>query len=163
MSPKKLLTYLFTIGSVLLLYSCTNPNTVICETQAMENNAWLNTQKVTIPFEITDTKASYTIYYTFRYNDQYPYYNIWVNRIFLDEKEKAYSKKLQGMELFHSQSGVPHGSGFGDAYDYKILSDSLYHFPSPGKYSIQIEPSMRTDSLQGIESVGIEIYKNENQ
>lgn len=159
MSNAKLFySFLFCLA---LLTSCIDKNTIVREVQPVQNNAWLNKNNHSIPFEIEDANATYSIYYTFSYNDNYPYYNIWLNRSITDSNKKVFSKRLQGMELFHSQSGVPFGSGFGDTYDYKILSDSSYKFNQPGKYFIILDQSMRVDSLPGIESVGIEIYKNE--
>jgi gliding motility-associated lipoprotein GldH len=154
------LFYLLTL-SIVFISSCTDKNTIIREVKTIPNKAWLTKEKQFIPFEIEDADATYSIYYTFSYNDTYPFYNIWVNRSIADSTKKVFSKKLQGMELFHSQSGIPFGSGFGDTYDYKILSDSLYRFSQPGNYFIILDQSMRIDSLPGIESVGIEIYKNE--
>ena len=70
------------------------------------------------------------------------------------------SKKLQGMDLFHAASGEPYGAGFGNQFDYKILSDSTQKFTKPGVYTLRIEQSMRIDTLNGISSIGVEVVQN---
>ncbi len=151
------ITFLFSVSAMI---ACSNPAVVTEEKIDMPDVLWAQKTQVDFPFEITDSKASYKLFYQVRYNNDYPYYNLWVNRILLDENGNMISKKLQGMDLFNAGSGEPYGAGFGNFFDYKILSDSMQHFPKNGKYILRIEQNMRIDTLQGISSVGIQIEKN---
>jgi gliding motility-associated lipoprotein GldH len=153
------ITSIVLIVSSLLVYACTNP-AVITESKIDMPNYWAQKTQMDFPFEITDVNASYQLFYNIRYNSDYPYYNLWVNRIILDEKGNMISKKLQGMDLFHAASGEPYGAGFGNQFDYKILSDSVQKFTKPGMYTLRIEQSMRIDTLNGISSVGVEVVQN---
>ena len=156
----KLFVHSLFIATTAVLLSCTDP-AIVTETKIdAPNNYWVQKSHMDFPFEITDTKATYKVFYQMRYDNDYPYYNLWVNRILLDEQGNTISKKLQGMDLFHASSGEPYGAGFGNYFDYKILSDSAQHFPKAGKYTLRIEQNMRTDTLKGIASVGIEIIQN---
>lgn len=148
------------IATAAALFSCTDPAIVTEIKIDAPNNYWAHQSHMDFPFEITDTKATYKVFYQMRYDNDYPYYNLWVNRILLDEQGNMISKKLQGMDLFHAASGEPYGAGFGNYFDYKILSDSAQRFTKPGKYTLRIEQNMRTDTLKGIASVGIEIIQN---
>ena len=143
-----------------LQLSCTDPAVLIESKIDTPNNYWTQKTQMDFPFEVTDATATYQLFYQIRYDADYPYYNLWVNRILLDEQGHMISKKLQGMDLFQSASGEPYGGGFGNFFDYKIMSDSLQKFPKAGKYTIRIEQTMRVDTLKGIASVGVEILKN---
>lgn len=155
---KVLLALIFISGFVL--FSCTDPAIVTEAKIDAPDNYWTQKTQMDFPLEVTDPKATYRLFYQIRYNNDYPYYNLWVNRIILDEKGNMISKKLQGMDLFHASSGEPYGAGFGNYFDYKIMSDSLQKFPKAGKYTIRIEQNMRMDTLNGISSVGVELIKN---
>ena len=146
---------------ILLQLSCRDPQIVTEAKIDIKENYWPQKNKMSFPIEITDPSLTYRIFYQLRYNQDYPFYNLWVNRLLYDEKGNLMSKKLQGMELFNSSTGEPYGGGFGNFFDYKILSDSMYHFPAKGKYTITIEQYMREDTLKGIASVGVEIIKNQ--
>ena len=146
--------------SGIVLFSCTDSSIITEAKIDASNNYWTQKTQMDFPFEVSDPDATYKLFYQIRYNNDYPYYNLWVNRILLDEKGNMISKKLQGMDLFHSASGEPYGAGFGNYFDYKIMSDSLQKFPKAGKYTIRIEQNMRMDTLKGISSVGVEIIKN---
>lgn len=156
----KVAVYITLLFSVSAMFSCSNPAIVTEEKIDMPDVHWAQKTQIDFPFEITDAKSTYKLFYQIRYNNDYPYYNLWVNRILLDENGNMISKKLQGMDLFNAGSGEPYGAGFGNFFDYKILSDSSQHFPKAGKYTLRIEQSMRIDTLQGVSSVGIEIEKN---
>ena len=156
----KLFVQACVISITAVLFSCTDEAIVTeAKIDTPETN-WTQTSKMDFPFEITDASASYKLFYQIRYNNDYPYYNLWLNRILLDENGNMISKKLQGMDLFHASSGEPYGAGFGNFFDYKILSDSMQRFPKAGKYTIRLEQTMRKDTLAGIGSVGVEIVKN---
>jgi gliding motility-associated lipoprotein GldH len=159
--PTKMRVFVIFLVSVLLQVSCTDSDIVTEAKTDMNENYWPQKNNVSFPFEVEDVSQSYSVFYTMRYNQDYPYYNIWVNRLLFDANGNMLSKKLQGMELFNSSTGEPYGGGFGNYFDYKILSDSNYHFPSKGKYTLTVEQYMRQDTLKGIASVGIEIIKND--
>lgn len=156
----KVAVYITLLFSVSAMISCSNPAIVTEEKIDMPDLYWAQKTYIDFPFEITDSKSSYKLFYQIRYNNDYPYYNLWVNRILLDENGNTISKKQQGMDLFNAGSGEPYGAGFGNLFDYKILSDSTQHFPKNGKYTLRIEQNMRIDTLHGVSSVGIEIEKN---
>lgn len=146
--------------SVFVLLSCTDP-AIITETKIDNpNNLWAQKKELSFPIYVEDPSSTYRIFYQIRYNTDYPYYNLWVNRLMYDEKGNLMSKKLQGMELFNASTGEPFGGGFGNYFDYKILSDSLYRFPGKGTYTIKIEQYMRQDTLKGIGSIGLQVIKN---
>ncbi|MBC7451622.1 MAG: gliding motility lipoprotein GldH [Cytophagales bacterium] len=151
---------LFASCFVSILSSCTDPDIITEAKIDTSDDSWIQKEEMSFPVHVEDPSATYRIFYQMRYNTDYPYYNLWVNRFLYNEKGDLISKKLQGMELFNGTTGEPYGAGFGNYFDYKILSDSLYHFPSKGTYTIKIEQYMRQDTLKGVASVGVQVIKN---
>jgi gliding motility-associated lipoprotein GldH len=154
------LIYIVFIFSIGVQFSCSDTGILLESKIDTLNDRWIEKTQMDFPIEITDANATYQLFYQIRYNNEYPYYNLWVNRSLLDGQGHMISKKLQGMDLFHAASGEPYGAGFGNYFDYKILSDSMQKFPKPGKYTVRIEQNMRKDTLTGIASVGVTLIKN---
>jgi gliding motility-associated lipoprotein GldH len=126
----------------------------------LENSYWTQNNSQQYQVEISDPGASYSLYYLIRYTEDYPYYNIWINKSVINDKQQMISKKLQGADLFNGKTGEPNGSGFGNTFDYEILSDSALHFPQIGTYTIALDQYMRQDTLKGVIAVGIKLKKN---
>ncbi len=144
------------------LLSCTT-TTVYDTMQDLDSNAWNDKQELTFPVTIEDASLSYKLYYTVRYDAAYPYYNLYISRAIEDSSGKFLNKKLQGMDLFKSSTGVPLGSGMGSKKDFIILSEGNYKFPYAGKYTIRLKHYMRQENVSGISAVGFKIEKISGQ
>jgi gliding motility-associated lipoprotein GldH len=72
---------------------------------------------------------------------------------------KTVQKGLAEAVLYDPMTGKPKGAGFVDIYEKKFLVYSKLKFPSNGKYKIQIEQSMRVDTLAGMVSMGLLLEK----
>jgi gliding motility-associated lipoprotein GldH len=151
--------YFFVV--VALLFSCSEKGKVAHEYEELANDEWFASQKLSYPVEIEDHSKTYTLRYLVRYTKDYPYYNFYTKRFVLDSAGKQISSKLQGMYLFDEKTGTPKGAGWGNKYDYTILSDSTMTFPYNGKYTIQLQQYMRQDTIPGISDFGISLIKHE--
>jgi gliding motility-associated lipoprotein GldH len=140
------------------LFSC-DSSRVYDTMHDLDSNAWNEKQELVYPVEISDPSASYKLYYTIRYNKDYPYYNLYINRVMLDSAGKFMSKKLQGMDLFKASTGVPYGNGIGSEKDYLIISEDKFKFPYAGKYTFKLKQYMRQPTISGISAVGIRVEK----
>src|SRR5690606_6564917 len=129
---------------------CSEQGKIVHYYQSLENEEWPSAQRLSYPVEIKNHKAKHNLYYLIRYSKEYPYYNFYVKRYLLDSTGKEISHLLQGMYIFDEKSGEPKGSGWGNKYDYNVLSDSVMTFPYNGKYTIAVEQYMRKDTIQGI-------------
>lgn len=148
------------ILSILLLVSCSDSSIVYQTMNNLDNSYWAQTNPQKFEVEITDPNASYSMFYLMRYSEDYPYYNIWINKSVTNDKKQMISKKLQGADLFNGKTGEPNGGGFGNNFDYEILSDSILRFPQAGVYTIELDQYMRQDTLKGVVAVGIKLKKN---
>jgi len=125
----------------------------------LDSSSWNEKKELIYPVVIKDASIPYKLFYTIRYDKNYPYYNLYLNRILEDSSGKFMNKKLQGMDLFKSNTGVPFGSGMGSEKDYLILSEDNFKFPYPGNYTFKLKQYMRQENIQGISAVGFRIEK----
>ncbi len=113
-------------------------------------------------FEIVDTLAFYNVYYRIRNSSDYPYSRIFVQYSLQNPAKAETAKKLISNYLFDQKTGIPMGSsGIGDVFDHQFLLLPKYKFKQAGKQTIRLEQFMRTDTLRGIEAVGIRVEKVE--
>ncbi len=152
---------LYILFGLLFLFSCSEPGKIVQDYQSIDHEIWSDKQRLSFPFEIVNNKKAHNLFYMVRYNKDYPYYNLYVKRFLLDSTGKEISSTLQGMYLFDEKTGHPKGSGWGNDYDYSILSDSNFRFPYNGKYTIAIQQYMRKDTIEGVSDFGISVSEHE--
>ena len=155
---------IFSMFSIFLLcvglFSCDSSKVKVYDTmQDMDSKAWNDKKELIFPITIKDTSAAYKIYYTVRYDNNYPFYNLYINRTLEDSAGKPLSRRLQGMDLFKADTGTPLGSGMGSKKDYLILSEDNYKFPYAGKYTVKLKQYMRQENIQGVSAVGLRVDK----
>ena len=156
---RKIIFFMFSIFLLCVgLLSC-DSSKVYDTMQDMDSTAWNDKKELIFPITIKDASVAYRIYYTVRYDTNYPFYNLYINRALEDSAGKPLSKRLQGMDLFKADTGMPLGSGMGSKKDYLILSEDNYKFPYAGKYTVKLKQYMRQESIQGINAVGLRIDK----
>jgi gliding motility-associated lipoprotein GldH len=125
-----------------------------------EDRSWYVSDKPKFEFNIDDAQSSYNVYWNVRNSTQYPYARIFVNFILRDSSGTMLHNKLLNEVLFDTKSGEPSGvSGLGDLFDHRSNVIANYKFPGKGPYTVEFEQFMRTDTLGGIISVGLEIEK----
>lgn len=152
-----ILSFIFSFA----LYSCDTAK-VYDTVQDLDSNAWNEDAELLFDFSIEDTSARYTLYYSVRYDNSYPYYNLYINRQLEDSSGRFINKKVQGMDLFKANTGVPFGGGMGSKKDYLIIAEENYKFPYKGKYKVKLKQYMRQENLVGISAVGFRVEKITN-
>ncbi len=130
--------------------------------QDLDSNAWNERTELKFNVTIADASLPYTLYYMVRYDNDYPYYNLYINRTMEDSSGKVLHTKLQGMDLFKPSTGVPMGSGMGSKKDYLILSEDNYKFPTAGNYTFKLKQYMRQENVPGISAVGFRVDRKTN-
>ncbi len=143
----------------LLFFACGNSNVLVDETTSFQEAGWI--QKQPIQFEVTvpDSTAAYALYVVIRQNNAYPFYNLYFSPSIINSLGKPVQKGLAEAILYDPVTGKPKGDGFGDIYEKKFLVYPSLKFPSNGKYKIQIDQSMRVDTLAGMVSMGVVLEK----
>jgi gliding motility-associated lipoprotein GldH len=145
---------------VVLLTGCGDDTRVFEKNHDFENRFWPIADTPSFDFSVQDTTLPYAAYCNIRNSVSYPYSRIFVSYILKDSTGTELKKEMVSGFLFDQKTGVPLGvSGLGDIYDQKLPILKDFKFPHAGKYSVQFEQFMRTDSLQGILAVGLRVEK----
>lgn len=152
----------FFIFSFFLISSC-HSDGVFKDHEDIEDGMWYIKNEPLFTFEIKDASQPYTLYYLVRNGIAYPYYNLYLKRYLLDDKNKVISEALNELILMDEKTGKPLGDGAGDLFDHKIVALKNYKFPKAGKYTFKIRQYMRQDPLPMILSVGVSVEQNSPQ
>ena len=120
------------------------------------NGIWDKKTQQKFDFKIDDAQNPKNIIIVVRNNNDYPYSNI----RFIVNATDAQTKKKSVDTLNYvlaKPNGEWIGKGFGDTKETLFQYKVIYKFPKNGGYSIGIIQAMRTDSLKGIEDIGVKI------
>ena len=142
----------------LILSGC-DENIVYKAHEDIDDGLWYIKNKPTFKVEITDTTATYNMYYLLRNTLQYPYYNLYLTRSFSGPDQKVISNTLEEVFLSNEATGKPYGRGLGDLFDHKIPFLKNYRFKRSGTYTFTLTQSMRQNPLPFVMSVGISVEK----
>lgn len=124
---------------------------------------WLASDTASFQFEVTDTTSRYNVYCNIRNSTHYPYSRLFVNFTLADTAGHKYHHALLQDFLFDPKTGEPFGeTGLGDLYDHQFPVLTNYKFKGSGPYQVTLEQYMRTDTLQGVLSVGLGVEKVED-
>ena len=120
------------------------------------NGTWSKKAEQKFNFKIDDAQNPKNIIFVVRNNNDYPYSNIRFIVNFTEAKTK--NKKVDTLNYILAQpNGAWIGKGFGDTKETLFQYKVNYKFPQNGAYSIGVIQAMRTDSLTGIEDLGLKI------
>ncbi|GHB51863.1 gliding motility lipoprotein GldH [Persicitalea jodogahamensis] len=147
---------------VFIGFGCEDKHTLYKAYEDIEDGQWFVEKKFDFRFEISDTTQAYNLYYLVRNAQQYPYYNLYLDRVMRGPDGKVIFSRLDEMYLSDEVTGKPRGSGLGDLFDHKFVFQRNYRFPRPGKYTITIAQSMRQNPLPFVLGVGLSIEKTPN-
>jgi len=141
---------------VASLLSC-DSDAIFKDHEDIEDGMWYVKNEPSFTFEITDASQPYNVYYLVRNSIAYPYYNLYVKRFLLNDKNKVVNEALNELILMDERTGKPLGDGLGDLFDHKIVALKNYRFPKAGKYTFKVRQYMRQDPLPAIMSMGVSV------
>ncbi|MDR1878109.1 MAG: gliding motility lipoprotein GldH, partial [Bacteroidales bacterium] len=145
----------FTTTLILLISACNREHYLFTKHVPLQDETWTVDNQIPFSFAITDTQTICTIGLNIRYTHTYPMQNMYVflHTIFPNGMR---THDTISVELF-SPEGDPLGKG---RRVREIQKDfGRVQFPLSGEYTMTVEQAMRTDTLQGVVSVGLYIVK----
>jgi gliding motility-associated lipoprotein GldH len=146
---------LWVIGLISLLSSSCQSDAVFDQTESLAaTGGWVQKKHIDFPFEIQDTLQSYDLRVAIRQSNDYPFYNLYFNCRVLDAQQGILKKGFAEAMLYDPKSGKPKGGGVGDMYSHSYTIFKGLKFRRPGKYHVDLEQYMRTDTLTGVVSIG---------
>lgn len=151
--------FIITILFVLAMASCDDQR-VYQDYRDFKSRYWVASEQPSFEFSINDTATAYNLYCHIRNSTVYPYSRLFINYSLQDSSGNELQKNLLNEYLFEAKTGKPFGkSGLGDLYDHQFLIAKNKHFQKQGMYKVKFEQFMRTDTLEGILSVGLRVEK----
>lgn len=149
-------------SSILILTACT-PSNQYQKQAPIPNGNWDKHFKPEFEMDITDTHALYDVFVLLRNDDSYNFSNMWLKLFVLPPGDTVY-KIYDRIELpLADAKGNWLGRSFGETWEQKVeiaANDSTI-FNKPGRYKIKFEHIMRTNPLDGVLNIGINIKRKE--
>jgi gliding motility-associated lipoprotein GldH len=142
--------------SCLFLLSCGNNQVVYNQYQAIGHSAWEKGKEYFFTFQIEENTVPYDITLEIRNNSLYPYQNLW---ILLKEESPAGTMARDTMEcMLADDFGKWLGSGI-SLFQTSFPIKTNYLFTDTGRYTFSFRQGMRSDTLKGIQEIGLRIEK----
>jgi len=147
--------------ALLILFGC-DKDRLYEKDYDFKDRTWIVKEIPSFEFVISDSAQLYNIYYRVRNSNDYPYARIFIKYNLIGPSNNSISGNLVSNFLFDQKSGVPLGSsGIGDKFDNQFLLLAKQKFKELGSYKVTMEQFMRTDTLAGIEAVGLRVERTE--
>jgi gliding motility-associated lipoprotein GldH len=152
---------LWVMSFISLLSSSCESDAVFDQTESLATTGgWVQKKHIEFPFEIQDTLQAYDLRVAIRQSNDYPFYNLYFNCRVLDAQQGIMKKGFAEAMLYDPKSGKPKGGGVGDMYSHSYTIFKGFKFRRPGKYHVDLEQYMRTDTLTGVVSIGASLVPN---
>lgn len=147
------------LGSIIaatFLQSC-DSSRVYDQYKSVDAQGWYKSDTLVFQPEIADTAQLYNFIINVRHNTDYGYRNLY---FFTQTHFPDGSMVEDTLELMLAdKSGEWYGSGYGAIRSAEVMVMQRARFHQEGKYQFEIRQAMRSDSLRGIEDIGIRIEK----
>ena len=124
-------------------------------------SGWYKDSVINFEVEIEDTAVGYEMMFYLRNNNDYAYSNIYFFRSVSSGRGMEFADTAE--YLLADPYGKWLGKGVGAIRSHEWpFRDSKVFFNQAGTYTFEIQHAMRTDYLEGVESVGLGVFKAEN-
>lgn len=148
--------------AALWLASCEPSSAVFQQQEAIPGTRWQASYKPVFYFDITDSLATYNLYFLIRHTEAYPFSNVWL-RFSIKGPQDSVAKTQQIEIPLAQDNGKWYGRNMGEIWEQRmpIATEKGPNilFPNAGRYTIQLEHLMRTDPLPEVMNIGLRIEK----
>lgn len=117
--------------------------------------------KACFSFQIEDTTSRYDILADLRSSDAYPWSNIFIYSTFEDSLGYSHTDTLKC--VLCDSIGRATGHGMSNVKENTIPVKSSFVFPHSGVWTVCFAHGMRNVELQGINSIGLRILKQDKK
>jgi len=147
----------FILLSIFIVLSGCKTKQLFEQSTTYSNHNWPSKQAIKYQFNVTDTAATYKIFFVIRHHNAYHYKNIWLDLI-IKSPNNSITKQVLNLNLADDEKGWL-GSGMDDIYDQRIPMTATPIRFNKGLNEISIQHTMREDPLENILSTGIRVEK----
>lgn len=155
----KQLGVLFLAG--LLASACGRP-AVYEEHVEIPGKGWYKDSVISFEVEISDTSSGYELMLYLRNNDDYPYSNIYFFRSVASDRGTEFGDTAEYLLADPYGKWLGKGTGAIRSHEWPYRESKVF-FNQSGTYTFSLQHAMRTDYLEGVESVGLGVFKAENR
>jgi gliding motility-associated lipoprotein GldH len=142
--------------SCLFLLSCGKDQVVYNHYLAIDRSAWEKGKEYYFTFQIDENTVPYNITLEIRNNNLYPYQNLW---ILLKGEPPVGPMVRDTMEcMLADDFGKWLGNGI-SLFQTSFPIKTNYFFADTGRYTFSFRQGMRSDTLKGIQEIGLLIEK----
>lgn len=153
----KQITKTILIFFILTLTSCRG-KVVFSDYVSLPNSQWSKDKSYSFNVNIPDSSKTYELSLLIRNNDSFEKQNLWLS-ITQEHNGKI---KTDTVNIFLlDENGKWRGSGIRNTYDNNLIWRSSYRFSQTGNHIFLFKHLMRSDTLQGIERIGIEVTEKQ--
>jgi gliding motility-associated lipoprotein GldH len=139
----------------LTVVSCTSID-LYEKNVVIPKHRWSSSFKPEFSFSITDTTASYQVYFVIRHTEKYNFNNIWINLYSQPPGDTMHKAKYE-LPLATNEKGWL-GTGMDDIYEHRIPLTDPRRLKA-GTYKFKVEQIMREDPLEYVLNAGIRVEK----
>ncbi|MDZ7848074.1 MAG: gliding motility lipoprotein GldH [Owenweeksia sp.] len=154
---KALTNWLATLLIIALLTAC-GEKPVYEEYVSIPAKGWYKDSLIHFEVEITDTATPYRVMWYLRNNNDYAFSNIYLFRKVTSERgvEFADTASFPLADPYGKWLGKGVGELKTNTWPFK---NSLLYFNREGIYRFSLQQAMRTNHLEGVEDVGLGVFK----
>lgn len=149
------------ITTILSLVSCA-PSGYYQKDYNIKDGKWMHEEVLTFDVDISDTTTNYNTFILIRHDDNFPTSNIWLKLSVMAPGDSTVVYEDRMELLMADTDGKPLGKNFGDIWEQKKLLSQLPPFKKVGTYKVKLAQVMRSNPLDGVLNVGLQIEKNIN-
>ena len=150
----KIWLWCLTALAVFTIGGC-DTNNIVDENVELSGHNWSYVDRLKAVVDVKDPSKAYAIYFKLRHTANYSYSNIYVLLHLKGPDQKKVVKRFQ--YKLAEPDGQWTGSGSGNLFTHEVPLLTHYHFPTAGKYEIQIEQNMRDNPLKEVSDVGLTV------
>jgi gliding motility-associated lipoprotein GldH len=141
--------------AAVFFFSCTG-GTIYDQYREIKENAWEKGEEYSFSFTIDDHSVPYNVTLNIRNSNRYPYRNLW---LFYSEEPPIGPVLRDTVEcLLADEYGKWYGRGI-SLYQSAFSLKTNHVFPRKGEYRFWFMQGMRTDTLRGIQEIGLKVER----
>ncbi len=157
--PKSLFALLL---AVVFLSACEPSSSVFQQQEAIPQTRWQSAFKPVFYFDISDSLATYNLFFLIRHTEAYPFSNIWL-RFSIKGPHDTVAKSQQIEIPLAQDNGRWYGRNMNEIWEQRMPiatgKGPNILFPKTGRYKIQLEHLMRTNPLPEVLNIGLRVER----
>lgn len=126
------------------------------EKKSFPNTIWAYSDSLIIEPEISDTSSLQQTWLELTINESYPFRNFYIREVITTPSDSSFVR-IQEFELMKEDGSWSQKPGWFGNVSFKFPLLSGFKFQEKGIWKISCKQYMRTDSLEGVESVKWEL------